>query len=75
VKVHFTEVDTGERMLCQSKHVKGHMPKDSSLMTCMYWYTLHCKGKERERERISLLLLLTFLLLLLLTLLLSSSFF
>ena len=37
---HFAEADTGERMFWQSKHVKG-LVKNSSLTTCMYWFTLH----------------------------------
>jgi hypothetical protein len=30
------EADTGERMLCESKHVKGHVRKDALLTTRMY---------------------------------------
>jgi hypothetical protein len=50
VKEHFTEADTGERMFCQSKHMKGHVMKDSLLMTHMYWSTTYvqlsciCRG-------------------------------
>jgi hypothetical protein len=39
---HFAEADTRDRMFCKSKHVKGHVMKDSLLMTPMYWSTLHC---------------------------------
>ena len=42
MKGYLAEADTGERMLCQSKHTKGHVMKDSSLKTCMYWFNLHC---------------------------------
>ena len=33
LKECFTESDTGERIFCQSKHVKGHMMKDCLLRT------------------------------------------
>jgi hypothetical protein len=33
MKECFTEADTGERMFCYSKHVKGHVIKDSLLTT------------------------------------------
>ena len=38
----FAEADTGERMFCYSRHVKGHVMKDSLLTTHMYWSALHC---------------------------------
>ena len=55
MKKQFTEADTGERMFCQSKHMKGHVMKDSLLMTRMYWSTLHyvfelhLSGLQREK--------------------------
>jgi hypothetical protein len=42
VKEYFTVADTGERIFCQSKHMKGHVMNDSLLMTHMYWSTVHC---------------------------------
>jgi hypothetical protein len=42
MKEHLAEVDTGERMFCKSKHVKGYLRKDSFLTTRMYWSALHC---------------------------------
>ena len=42
-------------MFCQSKHVKGHVMKDSLLMTGIYWSALHCivelylSGLHREK--------------------------
>ena len=42
MKEHLAEVDTGERMFCKSKHVKGYLRKDSLLTTRMYWSALHC---------------------------------
>ena len=38
----FAEADTGERMFCKRKHMKGHVMKDALLMTRMYWSILHC---------------------------------
>ena len=40
VKEHLAEADTGERIFCYSKHVKGHGMMDSLIMTHMYWFTL-----------------------------------
>ena len=39
----FAKAETGERMFCQSQHMKGHLMKNSSLMTPMYvvCLTLH----------------------------------
>lgn len=42
MKEHLAEADTGERMFCSGKLVKGHAMKGTLLMTCMYWSTLHC---------------------------------
>jgi len=42
MKESFVEADTGERLFCQSRHMKGHVTKASSMMTHMYWSTLHC---------------------------------
>ena len=44
MKKCFAEADTGERMFCESKHMKGHMMK-VSLLTHVYWSTLHCTGE------------------------------
>jgi hypothetical protein len=41
VKEHLAKADTDGEMLCQRKHVKGHM-MESSLTICLYWFTLHC---------------------------------
>jgi hypothetical protein len=41
VKEGFAEADTGERMFCSSKHIKGHMMKDSLLTVCTYQSALH----------------------------------
>ena len=40
VKEHLAEADTGERIFCYSKHVKGHGMKDSLIMTHMYCFDL-----------------------------------
>ena len=56
MKEHFTEADMGERTFCISKHVKGHVIKDSLLRTQMYWSTLQCivelhlSGLHREKH-------------------------
>ena len=42
MKECFPEADTSERMFCESKHMKGHVMKNSLIMTGMYWSALHC---------------------------------
>jgi hypothetical protein len=62
IKKCFPEVDTGkrlrqtrERMFHRSKHMKGHVVKDSLLIICIYWSALHCifelhlSGLHREK--------------------------
>jgi hypothetical protein len=73
VKEHFAEADRGERMLCLSKPVKGHVIKDSLLTTCMYWSAFHCvfelhlSGFHREKRTKKLLVVCCSFLLLLRT--------
>jgi len=56
VKKCFAEADTGQRMFCKSQHVKGHVRKDSLLMTHTYQPALHCivklhlSGFHREKH-------------------------
>lgn len=58
VKEHLAEADTGER-----KHGKGHMMKNSLLLTYMYWSALHCivelhlLGLYREKHMEKLLVM------------------
>jgi len=73
MKENLAETDTGERMFCQSKQVKGHMMKDSLLTAHMYWSALHCVvelhllGLHRENHTKKLLVLCCSFLLLLRT--------
>jgi hypothetical protein len=43
MKEDFPEVDTGKRMFHYNKHMKGHVMKDSSLTTHIYWSALHLR--------------------------------
>jgi hypothetical protein len=52
MKECFAEADTGKRMFCESKHVTGHMMKNSLLTTHMYWSPLvEFRMSELHREK------------------------
>jgi hypothetical protein len=55
MKEHCAEADTGGRMFCKSKRVKGHVMKDSLLTTQVYWSAIHCIAElhlsELHREK------------------------
>ena len=47
MKECFAEADTGERMFYKTEHMKGHIMKDSSVITSMYWFTLYFVAELR----------------------------